>query len=344
MIGKKLFWVISLAGILVLAPVFGAGGSASGKVKVGVVTPAAMSGFTGESVKHAEAEIKAQAASRSLEYRFLTANETSEQNNRIDDVLSWGADVVVLWPIEGNALRSAAQKVLDAGKKLIIYDRLIENFRPTAELMGDNETIGLMTGRYFNKFFADDIAAGKKINSLEFWGDNSTVPKQRADGLRRTINQSAYNLLHEPYTTQWQRQTSMEQMETWLNTSSRADVESLQAIITQDDEVALGVLDALRNYKGDAKLNVKLLTGVSGQRESIQTFLNPGVPGLKQVTYTFSPAMVREAVRCGVNAAYNEQYNEKPITGLILIPVEEVDETNLDAYQNSTLYKERYSI
>jgi ribose transport system substrate-binding protein len=95
---------------------------------------------------------------------------------------------------------------------------------------------------------------------------------------------------------------------------------------------------------GAAKLNVKLLTGVSGQRETVNTFKNPGVAGLKQVTYTFSPAMIRDAVRAGVNALYNEPFNGKEIKGLILTPVEEVDENNLDAYLNSDIYKERYSL
>ncbi len=315
----------------------------AGDIRVGVVMPSATHGFTGESIQHAQAEVEKLAAERGFEYKFLTAEEASGQVTHIETLMTWDPNVIILWPIEGDALRSAAQSVMDAGVQLIIYDRLIENFKPTAEIMGDNETIGKMTGEYFNKFFADQIAAGEKISYLEFMGDSSTVPKQRSDGFKSTIN-PAFELGSEPYSTGWQRQTAMDQMENWLNTSSKEKVEALQAIFTHDDEVVLGVLDALKGYTGDAKLNVKLLSGVGGRKENIATFTSPGVEGLKQVTYSFSPSMIRNAIQMGINAAYGEKYNGADIAGLILIPTQEIDESNMAEYEASDLFKERYSI
>ncbi|WRS27414.1 substrate-binding domain-containing protein [Oscillospiraceae bacterium MB08-C2-2] len=312
-------------------------------IRIGVIMPSATHGFTGESIQHAEAEIKKLAEERGFEYKFLTAEEASGQVTHVETLLTWEPQAIVMWPIEGDALRSAAQSILDANIKLVIYDRLIEGFTPTAEIMGDNETIGKMTGEYFNKFFADDLAAGKKISYLEFMGDSSTVPKQRSDGFKSTINE-AFVVANEPYSTGWQRQTAMEQMENWLNTSDAAKIEELRAIFTHDDEVVLGVLDALKNYSGPAKLSVKLLSGVGGRKENIATFADPGVEGLKQVTYMFSPSMIRNAVQMGVNAAYGEQYNGKDIGGLVLIDTVEIDESNLAEYEASDLFKERYSI
>lgn len=316
----------------------------AGDIRIGVVMPSATHGFTGESIQHAQAEIEKQAAERGFEFKFLTAEEASGQVTHIETLLTWDPQVIVLWPIEGDALRSAAQSVMDAGVQLIIYDRLIENFTPTAEMMGDNETIGKMTGEYFNKFFADQIAAGEKISYLEFMGDSSTVPKQRSDGFKSTIDAASFELANEPYSTDWQRQKAMEQMENWLNTNDAAKIESLQAVFTHDDEVVLGVLDALKGYTGDAKINVKLLSGVGGRKENLATFASPGVEGLKQVTYEFSPSMIRQAVQMGVNAAYGEQYNGKDISGLHLIPTTEIDETNMAEYEASETYIERYSL
>lgn len=316
---------------------------ATSDIKVGVVMPAATHGFTGESIKHAEAEIKKQAEERGFEYKFLTAEEASGQVTHVETLLTWEPDVIVLWPIEGDSLRSAAENILDNDVQLIIYDRLIENFVPTAEIMGDNDAIGEMAGKYFSEFFADDIAAGEKIQYLEFMGDNSTVPKQRSDGFKKTID-PAFELAAQPFSTDWQRQVAMEQMESWLNSSTKEEVEALDAIFTHDDEVAIGILDAMKNYTGDAKISVRLMSGVSAGKDYISTFEDPGVEGLSQVAYTFSPSMVRNAIQLGVAAAYGEQYDGKAIEGMFLIPTDEIDLTNLEEYMNSDLYKERYSV
>ena len=128
---------------------------------LGVVMPNATHGFLGESIAHAKAEADAIAADAGMIVNFLTSAESSEQNNQIDQLIADGVDCIVLWPHNGDEVRSSAQAVMDAGIPLIIYDRLINDFVPTAELMGDNVTIGEMTGEYFNTFFAAEIAEVK---------------------------------------------------------------------------------------------------------------------------------------------------------------------------------------
>ncbi len=79
------------------------------------------------------------------------------------------------------------------------------------------------------------------------------------------------NILQQ-FSTDWQRAKAQEQMETLLNSLKKDEVESIKAVFTHDDEVTLGVLDAIMSYSGDAKLNIKLVTGVGGRRENIETF------------------------------------------------------------------------
>jgi len=132
----------------------------------------------------------------------------------------------------------------------------------------------------------------------------------------------------------------MEQMETWLSSSSAADVEALKAVFTHDDEVVLGVLDAIENYDGSAKLDVKLVSGVGARKENLDTFKPWADKGVMQVTYAFSPAMVREAVELGADIVLGK---ENP-SGLILIPTVEVDNSNEQEFRNNDIYVTRYSI
>lgn len=304
---------------------------------LGIVMPSATHGFLGESIAHAKAEADAIAADTGLEVKFLTSAESSEQNNQLDGLIEDGVDCIVLWPHNGDEVRSSAQAVMDAGIPLIIYDRLINDFVPTAEMMGDNETIGKMTGEYFNSFFATDLAAGK-VNVLEFKGDNSTVPEQRSQGFKSTADANI-NVVQQ-FSTDWQRAKAMEQLETWFASSSKADVEALKAIFTHDDEVALGVLDAIDNYDGDAKLDIRLVSGVGGRVENLDTFVPWEEKGVKQVTYAFSPSMVRDAVKLGADVVMN---GATP-SGLQLIATEEIDNTTEQDFRQGEIFKTRYSI
>ncbi|MDR1444636.1 MAG: sugar ABC transporter substrate-binding protein, partial [Treponema sp.] len=49
------------------------------KPLLGVITPAADHGFTAESIRHGEAQVKALAAQYGFDYRYLTALESGEQ-------------------------------------------------------------------------------------------------------------------------------------------------------------------------------------------------------------------------------------------------------------------------
>ena len=61
-------------------------------------------------------------------WKFLISDDVNQQSSQIETVIAEGVDIVVLWPHNGDELKSAAQQVVDAGIPIIIYDRLISNF------------------------------------------------------------------------------------------------------------------------------------------------------------------------------------------------------------------------
>ena len=132
----KRFFTLLAALLLLSVAAFA---SAGGKV-LGIVMPNATHGFLGESIKHARAAAEEYSKANGFSYKFLTSAEASEQNNQLDTLINEKVDCIVLWPHNGNELRSGAMKVMEAKIPLIIYDRLIDEFKPTAEVMGDNFT------------------------------------------------------------------------------------------------------------------------------------------------------------------------------------------------------------
>lgn len=315
---------------------FAAGQQDSNQKLLAVIMPSADHGFLGESIKHAENATQKLAAEHGYRYQFLISNDVVEQSNQIDTVVARGADVIVLWPHNGDELKSAAQTIVDAGIPLIIYDRLISNFDETAELLGDNVTIGKETGLYFNDYYKDELAAGK-VDLLEFKGDNSSVPTQRSEGFWSTAS-SKFNKVNE-YVTNWSKDTAQTQMETFLNSSTKEQVEGIQAIFTHDAEVAAGVLAAIEGYDGAFALNIRLVSAVSASRELLGLFDHYEELGIDQVAYSFSPAMVVDAVELGIDILQG-----KEVSGEYLVATEMVDNGNYKEFMKGPVYTLRYSL
>lgn len=337
------FLVLTLSLLMVLGAV---SASAEG-VKIGIVTPDATHGFTGESVAHARAEADALKASGAIaDYMMAVGKEAAQQIQGLDEILAWEPDAIVLWPMEGDQLRSAAQKIVDENIPLIIYDRLIENFvGMDAEIMGDNEGIGNLMGEYLLKYYDSQLKAGEDITYLLFIGDASTVSDQRTRGMVDVLNASEYKeqfkLLQDGFQTDWSNAKAQEHMENWLTTADPETIKELDLIVTHDDEIIDGIMNTIRD---DSSLEgLKLLTSVGGRRETLATFDTVKKPEL--VTYFFSPSMIRDAIRLGVAAAKGEQYDGQEINGqMFLIPTIEIDKSTVEEYRNSQDYVDRYSI
>ncbi len=337
------FLALTLSMMLLL----GAVSAVAEGIKLGIVTPDADHGFTGESVAHARAEAEALKAAGVIEdYMMGVGLEAATQIARLEEIMSWGPDVIVLWPMEGDQLRNEAQKIVDEKIPLVIYDRLIENFDgKSAEIMGDNEGIGNMMGEYLLKYYDEQLKAGEEITYLLFIGDASTVSKQRTQGMLDVLEKSEYKdqfkLLQDGFQTDWSNAKSAEFMENWLTTADAETIKELDLIVTHDDEIIDGIMTVIRD---DAELeDLRLLTSVGGRRETLGLFNADSKPEL--VTYFFSPSMVREAIRLGVAVAKGEQYQEQDVAGQqFLIPTIEIDKDTVEAYRTSQDYIDRYSI
>ena len=274
--------------------------------KVALVILSGDHGFTGESVRHAEMEAEAIMANNpNVEVVVKSCGEAAAQITEIENLISAGdVDAIMLWPTEGEALRSAAQTIVDAGIKLFIYDRLIEDFDGLeGQMMGDNFSIGKEMGDYLTKYFADT----DKVDYLRFVGDSSTVTSQRSGGMDEVIDAKKFVQANETFVTDWSTEKAQEQMENWLNAHTKEEVEALDLIVTHDDEVVDGVMNALDAYTGDAKLNVKLITSVGGREDTMQKFENTKLD-VKFTTWFFAPSFIRECVNMTVDSALGQEF------------------------------------
>lgn len=328
-------------------PADDATGGSDQSFKIGVVTPSGDHGFTGESVAHAKAEAeRLMDENPNFDIVVKDGLEATDQIASIENLLAGGdIDLIMLWPMEGEALRSTAQSILDAGVKLVIYDRLITDFEGlSGAIMGDNVGIGNMMGDYVNDYYADD----DEVNYLRFVGDSSTVTGQRNDGFDAVVSDKFVQVANT-FVTDWSSETAQNQMEDWLNTKSAAEIEGLDLIVTHDDEITDGLMNAMESYSGPANLNVKLITSVGGRKETLDKFDGTSLD-TKLTTFYFSPSFIRESLRLSVSILTGDSYTgatEKD--GVYLIPSFSISnagnaDEDFDSYRASDVFTERYSI
>ena len=289
---------------------------------IAVTIPGATHGWPVGVVYHATNEVQAVAEENGWEYKIVTADTAAEQANQVDTLINEGVDCIVMLPFDGASLKAAAADIMDADIYLVIFDREVPDFTPDVTVKGDNVGIGAETAKIFNATFPNGT------HVLEFMGDTSTVPEQRTQGYDDNIN--ANFTKEQVGYTGWQRDEARTLFENWVNSSSQAEIDEVEAIFTHDDPLALGILDALDAYAADATFtktfdNLKVIASSAGAQLMYNRMLEEDTYDLFSMTY--SPGMIKDAIRAGEKLLLGEE-----VESYIVLPTVEVNPDNVDGY------------
>ncbi|MBO8163940.1 MAG: substrate-binding domain-containing protein [Brevibacillus sp.] len=318
------WWIRGLAVLALLFALAGCGGQSQttggssqgesgdsaggGGKRIGMSFPAADHGWLGAIIKNAEDEAKAQG----IQYVITTAADPNKQTNDIEDLISQKVDAIVMLPIESAALTPVAKKVKEAGIPLVIVDREIESDDFTALVKGDNIGIGLGAGRYL----AEQLGGSGKI--VEIIGVPSSVTTMRSEGFREAIKEYPGMEIIVSQSGDFQKEKSLHVMQNILQSQQHID-----AVYTHDDEMALGVLQAIREAK---RTDIKVVTGAGGHKE-VYKLIKEGDP-LMKATFIYSPLMVKDAVKVAVDIVNGSAPSEK----VKVLEATQVTKDNIDTY------------
>lgn len=270
---------------------------------------------------YAREELERVAEENGWDYVCVTGNDANEQSQQVVELVEQQVDCIIMLPMDGALLKTAAIAVRQADIPLVIFDREIPDFVPTATVKGDNPGIGIKTAEYFNNYFP------RGTTVLEVMGDTSTVPFQRSDGFDETINKG-FEKIQVGYTG-WQRADSSKLFREWIQKQPAEVRRSVGAIFTHDDEIALGILDVLDEYRKEGSVwrmfpNLKVIAGSSGSQEMYRRIADEEEYVLFSMSYW--PQMVQEAVRTGEKILKGESYEEMTIIPTLLIGKNQVEE------------------
>ncbi len=302
-----------------------AGGSedtaSSGKtVKIVASVPPTDHGWLGAISKNAK---KAAAEYPNVDFKLLEAADADSQAQQIEQVISEKPDALVVLPQDGEALTPVAQKAEEAGIPVVNIDRLFTTpDAATATVLGDNYQIGVLAADYI----ADELSC--KGNVVEIQGlAGISVTEERSKGFKEELGKKCPDGGVEIVAQQpgdFNPDTGLKVMENILQSEK-----SIDAVYTHDDDMAQGVVQAIRNAGRDKDM---FLTGVGGSEDAMKQ-IEAG--GLYRATFLYNPSMAATAVNMARLIALGEGFSElspPEVPRQMIVPAAVVTKDNVADY------------
>ena len=253
-----------------------------GAQTIGVSIPAATHGWTGGLNFHAEeTKNRLEAANPSLRIVLLTANSASEQANDLEDLIAiHNIDALVVLPFESAPLTGPVQNVKRQGVFITVVDRgLSEPDIQDVYVAGNNAEMGRVSANYMKQ----RLSAGDNIVILR--GIPTVIDDQRFNGFMSEIDGSGINILDDQYAN-WNRDDGFTVMQDFLSRFPDID-----AVWAQDDDIAIGVIQAVRQARRQDEL---FIVGGGGMKDIVRRVM--AGDALTPVDVLYPPSMIATAI------------------------------------------------
>ena len=336
-----------LALILVLAlalSLVACGGGKSKGTDIAVLVPNADHGWTGSVMTYAEEYAKQLNDAGKYSVKVITSTDAANQISQIEDLIeNKTAKNVVILP-QDNTVEASMKKLADSGIPFVMFDRIIDSVsaKAVASVKGDNNGIGAETAK---RFIAAGMKPGDKI--LIIPGDNSSVPGMRNDGFKGALlengwSQAEVDAIESTDYTGWSRSKGKELFTAWLDAHTVEEIEACKWIFTHDDEIGMGILEALKSSEIDAdKKAAFYAAGVHLGASSGLNEIYSVMKGIHQKDYTaevaeladlfsvtYDPAMIQTAIQDMV-----DHLDGKTVSADHVVPVSVVDAANVEQFK-----------
>jgi D-xylose transport system substrate-binding protein len=188
-----------------------------------------------------EPAIKAALEAAGAQYISTDAGSSAEQQLAdVDNLISQGADALIILAQDGTAILPAVQSALDNGIPVVAYDRLIEN-PGTLYLSFDNVGVGRIMAETIFPVVPKGNYAIIKGNQADANADFLRAGMEEVIGAAVAAGDIVIPEACEMYTDNWDPANAQTNMENCL-TSVDNDI---QAVLSENDGMAGGVIAAL---------------------------------------------------------------------------------------------------
>ncbi|TPE49564.1 substrate-binding domain-containing protein [Amaricoccus solimangrovi] len=301
-----------LLGLATAALVAGMASAQDKDVTIAVSIPAADHGWTGGVVYHAErAKELLEAAHPGLKIIVKTSPDGASQANALEDLVTQGVDALVTLPHNSDELTDPIRSVKDQGIFVTVVDRALSD--PTIQdlyVAGNNPELGRVAGEYLK----ENLGSGDVV---VIRGLPIVIDEERQQGFDAAIAGSGINVLDKQFGN-WSRDDAFKVMQDYLTKFPKID-----AVWCQDDDMAVGVLEAIQQ---SGRTDIKMVIGGAGMKEMIKKVADgdPMIP----VDVLYPPAMVATAMELTVA----NFYDQVPVRGNYILDATLITKDNAEEF------------
>lgn len=205
----------------------------------GLTVGVSWNNFQEERWKTDEAAMKAVFDKAGAKYISADAQSSAEkQATDVENLISQGANVLIVLAQDSDAIQPAVQKAIDGGVPVIGYDRLIENAK-TLYITFDNKEVGVLE--------ATPVFKLKPKGNYVFIKGNSADPNAdfvfsgQMEVVGKAVKSGAIKNVGESYTDNWDPANAQKEMEQFLTANNN----KVDAVLSENDGMAGGVVAAL---------------------------------------------------------------------------------------------------
>ena len=233
-------------------------------------------------------------------------NDTSKQNNDVEDLIQQKVDAIIVNPCDSSAISTVIQKANDAKIPVICIDRGADRGTVVSTVASDNVAGGKMAANFLIK------KLGLKAKIAELQGiPGASATRERGEGFDKIADKKLDIVSKQ--TAQFDRAKGLSVTENILQ--AHHDV---KGIFSQNDEMAVGAARAVKA----SKKNI-IIIGFDGTNDALK-LIKSG-----QITATIAQQWDKMA-DTSLDAVY-DYYQGKTVKKNNLVPVRLITKENVDS-------------
>lgn len=225
-------------------------------------------------------------------------NDSAKQSNDMDDLIQQGVDVILVNPVDSSAIQPAVEAANAANIPVITIDRSSDGGEVLTLVASDNVKGGEMAAQ----FILDKIGENGRVVELE-GVPGASATRERGKGFDEFADGKLEVV--EKQSAEFDRAKGLTVMENILQSTK-----DIQAVFAQNDEMALGALEAL---EAAGKTDV-IVVGFDGNEDGVKAVKD----GRLNATIAQQP---EEMGRIALQAAY-DHFSGKKLDKKIDSPLE----------------------
>ncbi|MFD0714584.1 substrate-binding domain-containing protein [Paenibacillus sp. GCM10027626] len=269
-------------------------------------------GLQGEYATNLTDAMKAKAKELGVKLIVMDGNyDVSTAISQLRNLESQKVDAIIVNPIDETALNDTVNQIVDGGIPVLGVNAFLTAEKLVTYVGSPDVTAGETEAQQI----VDKI--GGKGNVVILEGPiGQTGQVGRKEGIYNILKKNPDIKVLAEKTANWSRAEAMTIMENWIQTHGK----DITAVIAQNDEMAIGALNALN----DRGMNDVPVVGVDGVNDALKAVKDGKMIA---TVYQNAKSQGEKVIELAIQAAKGEQIDKK-----YEIPFELVTSENVDKY------------